>query len=99
MSAPPTGLIPERCWSPAAGRGLAVVTTGAAAILVLASLGAGAQSSLDLQLAWIDIAVVASVISASAHVLFLLAGRRAVCALRRAVLDQRPKGGEGTGGA
>jgi hypothetical protein len=91
--------IPERCWSRGAGRRLAVVTAVAAAVLVLTAFGAGAQRSLDRQLLWIDLAVVASVVSAAAQVLFVLAGRRSVCALRRAVLERRAPGGEGRAGA
>lgn len=99
MITPPTRSIPQRCWSRNAGRWLAAVTAVAGAILVLAAIGAGGERSLDRQLVWIDVAVVASIVSASAQVLFLLAGRRSVCALRRTVLDRRPSGGEGRAGA
>jgi hypothetical protein len=57
-------------------------------MLAVASTGAGAEHELDGQVGWLNLAVVALVVSASAQATFLTAGRRSVSRLRRAVTDR-----------
>jgi hypothetical protein len=85
--------IAASCWSRAARVALAAVTAASAGLLAVAYFGADAQGSLNRQVAWLNLAVVASVVSASAQVIFLVNGRRAVRGLQRAVLDRRTGAG------
>ncbi|MEW6471480.1 MAG: hypothetical protein AB1679_04340 [Actinomycetota bacterium] len=89
MRLPPLAAITDSCWSRPARVWLVVVTASAAGLLAVAAIGAGAQDRLDRQLAWLNLAIVASIVSAGAQLLFLLHGWRSVAGLRRVVVDRR----------
>lgn len=80
---------PASPWGAAVRRRVVFGHVAALTLGVAGCLSANAQTSLDDQVPWIDVVVLAGLVSAAAQALWLVEGRRSISMLRRQVIERR----------